>query len=401
MDRIFVRYLLLASLAALPAMVSLMALYFWPGADLHEQRGYYIGLDFVNYWSGARLALSGSVDRLYDIAAYNALVGEWFSLAKPPLMVFSYPPNALPLLAPIGLAPYLVALPLWLALGTAAFLAAALGRWPGREDLGLLVAIALSPILWVNLVFGQLGLFLALLFVGALRILPTRPGTAGVMIGLLTIKPQLGLLLPLTLILTGAWRAFATAAATAILLVLVSLALYGMEPWQVWWSETAQVQWAFVSEMNSFFVMQMTTPFIALRYLGVSVEVALAVQVLVALVIAAATWAVLKGPASWPLKAAIVAFGSVLMVPYVLAYDLAIPLAALLWCLRSGGVRPSGLAVPVVAIVWAVPFGVTLVLQNRGIPIAPFAVGLCFVWLLREALGARVPYAPQLASPPR
>ncbi len=388
MDRLFVRYLLIASAVALPGMIVLLAVYFRPGSDLLEQRGYYIGLDFVNYWTGGRLALSGDVGALYDVTAYNELLQRWFAPAKE-FMIFSYPPNALPLLAPVGLFPYLVAFALWLVFGTAAFFAAALGRRPTRADLGLVVALALSPILWVNLNFGQLGLFLALLFVGALRLLPTRPVLAGIMIGLFTIKPQLGVLLPLTLVLVGAWRAFAAATLTALLLVAVSLVLYGVEPWQAWWGETAKLQWGFMTDTHSFFTTQKTTPFSALRLLGASVDAALALQGLVAILVVVATWAVLKGAASWPLKATVVAFGSMLIAPYVLAYDLAIPLAALVWCLRDGGVRASGLAATAVVIVWAVPFALTINLQARGIPVAPLAVMLCYGWLVAQALGWR------------
>ena len=298
MDRIFVRYLLLASLAALPGMIVLMVVVFRPGGDLLEQRGYYLGLDFVNYWTGGRLALSGAVGILYDVQAYNELLRRWFAPAEQ-FMIFSYPPNALPLLAPLGLLPYLAAYPLWLGLGTAAFFAAALGRWPQRADAWLVVALALSPILWVNLNFGQLGLILALVFVGALRLLPERPVLAGILIGLLTIKPQLGILLPLVLVLTGSWRAFAAAAVTALLLVGLSILLYDVSPWQAWWTETAQAQIAFLSHMNSFFVTQMTSPFIALRFLGASVATALAFQAVVAALVVGATWVVLRSAAAW------------------------------------------------------------------------------------------------------
>ena len=401
MDRIFARYLLLASLVALPGMINLMAQFFWPGPDLLEQRGYYIGLDFVNYWTGGRLALTGQVDTLYDIAAYNELLRTWFAPAEQ-FMVFSYPPNALPLLAPFGALPYLVALPVWLGLGTIAFYAVCLGAWPKREDVPLLFIIAISPVLCVNLNFGQLGLFLAFAFVGALRVLPTRPVLAGVMIGLLTIKPQLGVLLALTLVATGAWRAFAAATLTALLLMALSVGLYGVEPWLAWWGETAKIQLAYLSDTQSFFVTQMTTPFSAARRLGVNYEAALTVQIVIALGVIAVTWRVLKSEAAWSLKAAVVAFGSVLIPPYVLAYDLAIPLAALVWCLRDDAVRPGLAPAAAVALVWAIPFALTILLQARGIPVAPLAVLICYVWLVREAMGVTwsslVPATPSSRS---
>jgi hypothetical protein len=149
------------------------------------------------------------------------------------------------------------------------------------------------------------------------------------------------------------------------------------------------LQWGFVTDTHSFFTTQKTTPFSGLRLLGASVDAALALQALVAVSVVAATWAVLKGAAAWPLKATVVAFGSLLISPYVLAYDLAIPLAALVWCLNSGSVRVSGLGAAAVGIVWATPFALTIMLQARAIPIAPLAVLLCYAWLVGEALGWR------------
>ncbi len=220
------------------------------------------------------------------------------------------------------------------------------------------------------------------------------------MMGLLTIKPQLGVLLPLVLILIGAWRAIIAATLTAALLVVLSVAIYGVEPWQAWWGETAKWQWSFTTDTQSFFTTQKTTAFSALRLLGASIDAAMAFQMVVAVLVVVATWAVLKGRSSWPLKATVVAFGSVLIAPYVLAYDLAIPLAALVWCLREGGVRAEGLAGPAVVFVWAVPFAITIMLQARGLPVAPLAVALCYAWLLHEAFGWKLRSSERPAAGP-
>ena len=185
--------LLLGALAALPSGVAITWIYFWPDANLMEPQGFYFGRDFLNYWTGGRLALTGPVEVAYDVERYNALLREWFSPEQSG-MAFSYPPHALPLLAPFGALPYLTAYALWCLVGAVGFAAICLGRAPTREDASLVTAIALAPIVWVNVIFGQMGLLLALLFVGALRILPARPVLAGALMGVLTIKPQLGLL---------------------------------------------------------------------------------------------------------------------------------------------------------------------------------------------------------------
>ena len=52
------------------------------------------------------------------------------------------------------------------------------------------------------------------------------------LIGLLTVKPQLGILFPFLLVASGRWKVFFTAASTAIALLLASIAIGGIEGWQ-------------------------------------------------------------------------------------------------------------------------------------------------------------------------
>jgi hypothetical protein len=291
-----------------------------------------------------------------------------------------------------------VALSLWSLAGALGFAAVALGRPPDRQDGPLLLALALSPVLWVNIVFGQFGLLLAVLFVGALRALPARLVLAGALMGVLTIKPQLGLLLPLMLVMAGAWRAFAAAAGSAIALVALSAAVFGLEPWRVYFAETMPFQWHFVEVMNGFYRFQMITPYTALWFLGVPVRLAVAIQGAISILVAVAACAVVRSEASWPLKATVVAFGSVLMVPYVLSYDLAIPLAALVWSLREGNVRAGAVGVALAGAVWALPYGLGILIQTRGVPLLPVVLLIFYAWLVKEALAWRWIGRPAAAS---
>jgi alpha-1,2-mannosyltransferase len=390
MRGVYPRALVLASLAALPSAVMLVASSFWPDARLMQPNGFFLGSDFVNYWTGGRLALEGRLDVIYDLAAYNEVLRQWFS---PDLRVmnFSYPPHALLFLSLVGALPYLVALTLWSCAGAVAFIAISLAAWPQRVDRTLLAALVLAPVLWVNIVFGQFGLLLALVFVGALRALPAQPVLAGILIGLLTVKPQLGMLLPLVLILMGAWRAFAAAAVTAVLLVGASIAVFGIEPWQVYIAETMPFQWQFIEIMNGFYRFQMITPYTLFWFLGVPAGIALALHWTVAALVAVTVGMVVAGRASWPLKATVVAFGSVLVAPYVLSYDLAIPLAALVWCLRSEDMARDAKALALVGAVWALPFGLGIFAQIEGVPLLPAVLLATYAWLAAQALGWRVP----------
>jgi hypothetical protein len=380
--------LLSGALLALPVSILVIATTFWPDTRLMEPKGFYIGRDFLNYWTGGRLVLIGQVDIAYDFVRYNTLLRDWFS-PEQSLMFFSYPPNALLLFAPLGALPYLASLALFSLLGTAGFVAVALGRRPQRDDAKLLGALLLAPIVWDNLVFGQFGLVLAVLFVGALRALPTRPELAGVLMGALTIKPQLGLLLALALLVLGAWRAIAAAVLTAALLAVSSIAILGMEPWHVYIEQILPAQWSFVTGMGDFFRYQMITPYAALWFLGVPVQIALALQAAISVLIAVTAYLALRSDASWPLKATVVAFGSLLVVPYGLSYDLAIPFAALVWYLIDGSPREEPAAIVLTRVLWALPFGVAIILQTFNLPVLPIAMLMYYFWLVSEACGWR------------
>ena len=69
-------------------------------------------------------------------------------------------------------------------------------------------------------------------FVAIFRFMDARPLVAGILLGALTVKPQLGLLFPLMLILTGRWMVFAAAAATALALAGMTALLFGTEVWE-------------------------------------------------------------------------------------------------------------------------------------------------------------------------
>ena len=65
-----------------------------------------------------------------------------------------------------------------------------------------------------NTLVGQNGFLTAALIGGTLYLMPVRPILAGICLGLLSYKPQYGLLFPLVLIAAAQWRMFFSAAAT-------------------------------------------------------------------------------------------------------------------------------------------------------------------------------------------
>ena len=157
------------------------------------------------------------------VEAYNTLLAEKFS-PDYPLHIWSYPPHLLLFTWPLALLPYATAYVLYSLAGFILYLAVASeGRWRAEH----LLLPALAPAVIVNIWCGQNGFFIAALLVGGLLQLDRRPVLAGVLFGALSIKPQLGVLLPVMLALTGRWRTMIAAAATILVLLGLTCLVFG------------------------------------------------------------------------------------------------------------------------------------------------------------------------------
>jgi alpha-1,2-mannosyltransferase len=324
---------------------------------------------------------------LYDVTIYNNWLQNMFSNTAIEQRVFSYPPTSLIFFAPFGLLPYGLSYFVWMAMGVVAFWFAAFYRTENRTLWLPVALIATSAIVICNLAFGQLGLFLACCFVGAMRLLPTRPLMAGVLVGILTVKPQLGPLIVLLLLLRKEWLAIAMASATALAMITISIVLWGIAPWYAYTNETVRIQAEFLREMTGFWSFQMTTPFSTLRILGADYNFAMLSQILASALIFAASILVLRRKnCPWSLQVTIIAFGAALFTPYLLAYDLAIPLTALLWYLSSKDIYLSKSEILIVAILWCMPFALGINIQMQHVPILCLSMIVCYIMLLRRAI---------------
>ena len=88
---------------------------------------------------------------------------------------------------------------------------------------GLVLAVAF-PVVLNNALVGQNGFLTAALIGGTLYLMPVRPVLAGICLGLLSYKPQYGLLFPLVLIAASQWTVFFTAAVVAVAMAVTVVA---------------------------------------------------------------------------------------------------------------------------------------------------------------------------------
>lgn len=210
----------------------------WTGAFPRDKATLVIGRDFLNLWMYGVAAFEIDPARYYDIATYNDTLAHLLGPGYPG-QNWPNPPTALVVMAPFGVFRYFPALFAWFAVSLLAFYLA--GR---REvkDFRVLLIVLVSPAALMCVLSGQSSLLTTAALLAIFALLDEEPITAGVLIGLLTVKPQLGILFPFMLVASGRWKMFFTAAATTIALLLASIAIGGLEGWQAYVTKALPLQ---------------------------------------------------------------------------------------------------------------------------------------------------------------
>ena len=291
--------------------------------------------DFVNVWAAGRLVLAGHPAAAYDWPTHKAMEAAALGHPFDGYFGWHYPPTFLFVALFLSLMSYVPAYIFW-AFGTfPAYLFCVRGIIGDRA--GYVLAAAFPAVL-ANFIAGQNGFLSAALLGGALLMLVERPILAGVLLGLLTYKPHLGLLFPIVLAASGHWRTFITAGIVAALMAISSWAAFGSETWAAFVANIGHTSQAFLSDGWADFA-KLQTAFGLVRTFGGSEPLAWSVQAMVALIAAGAIAALWRSRADYEIKAAALGAGAMLATPYLYTYDLvvlAVPLA-FLW--RLGRAR--------------------------------------------------------------
>jgi hypothetical protein len=218
---------------------------------------------------------------------------------------------------------------------------------------------------------GQNGFLTAALFIAGMLCLQKRPFVAGLILGCLVIKPQLGFLLPIAFIAAAQWRAFAGAALSSLGLLLAAWIAFGTEAY----AGMIEIAPMFASIAADGLVgwHKMGSVYASLRLAGLPSEAAWTLHILIATAAAAAVWIVWRRDADLRAKAALLGAASMLVSPYIYVYDTMILVVPMLWLVASSIDRRIVLAL------WLIPL-ITF-LQNFGynetvnlMPLVPIAL---------------------------
>jgi len=285
--------------------------------------------DFMAFWSFPRFVATHPAGQIYSAPAlqgFQKALYPGFGSFYP----YLYPPTLLLPTWWLKLVPFRVAFILWSAAGVALFTAATLAFFRGRPI--VLLALLASPAALLNGATGETAFFTSALLFAGFAALPARPLLAGIAFGLLTLKPQLGVLIPIFLLARGEWRAIVAATLTAALLVALSCAAFPPGMWLLWARTLPayQSQYFTAGGLNLNIIV---TPAANLVALGAAPVIAWAAQLLCTLVVAGCVFLAARR-APYPLAVAALLTGSFLAVPHAYAYDAITLTAAMALCLE-------------------------------------------------------------------
>jgi len=325
--------------------------------------------DFSAFWPAGLLARAHRTADIYQTDLFLKFQQQVFSPAAELVRWFYPPPTLLPSVA-ISYLPFETGFLTW-SLGFSLIAIFLLRRTALQWS--VIAAGLLSPAALWNLELGQFGTLMAGLQVFWLLGAETVPWRGGAVSGLLVLKPQYGLLVPVLWLARRDWRGFIGCAVVVALLLAAATAAFG---WQVWWqyfsygiSVSRQVLQAPQDGINAhkFGV----SVFWMLRNLGAGIGASYAGQAFVTLAAAFAAWLVWRDQHFTRLdRMALTVFLSLLATPYGYTDDMVAWSVAVAALAQARGWRLNLLD----ALFWLWPALCPVVFMQTGVLLTPLVV---------------------------
>jgi hypothetical protein len=333
-------------------------------------------IDFSWIWTTGSLAATSDPGHIYDHSAFQAAL---LGLVGPNncgyLPRFGYPPTFLLFTYALGLIPYSIAFAGWISATFLLYEAAIYAIIP--RPLTFIAAATPFPVL-INVGLGHNGFLTAGLFGLSLVLMERRPLAAGSVLALLTYKPQFGILFPLSLLAARNWRTLAAAAAASVVLAAATSVAFGYEGWPNFIDALLERSQSSTLNDEPGFELRLQSLYYLFSNLGAGLRLSGIGHLAIAASVIVAVCTVWSRPLPHSLKAAALCTGSVMISPYVMAYDLCVLSVAVAFLVKDGlarGFLPGER--------WAVllAFGGLFLI---AVPIAPLICTILFALIARR-----------------
>lgn len=338
------------------------------GTEYLQAPGMPFGGDFINQWAVGRLVLERAFAAIYQpdalMAFQKGFVGEDVGLR-----LWAYPPHSLFFVWPFGLGSYRLMLALWSAAGLVVLAAGARSFGLSWKETALL---ALSPAALYCISGGQTGnVACGLLLMALARPSGARTVTAA---ALLTVKPQIGFLIPVLWLFHRRWRTILLTGAAATALVAASAAVFGVEAWRDYLGITLPALSELERAGKGTFPYVIPSLFMSLRLLGMDGSAAFVVHVAFAVCVLIFLVAALPRVHGRQIQAALILVATCLVTPYMHFYDLGLLLAGMLIGLRAcRRAAMTGLLQVLTAVAWLLPV-LIVPMGKAGLPLSPLLI---------------------------
>jgi hypothetical protein len=331
--------------------VCLWSVYVWnlatPG--LCDRSGNLKGTDFLHLYTLGSLAAKQDGADLYDMNAQAALAARHMPAAAGLHYLPLYPPQVSIFFAPLAQLPYGWALAVWWAFSAAIYGMCCYYLWracPDLREYGALVALAAVafPGFFHLIAWGQTSALALVCFtLTFFLLLDRRQFFAGLVLGCLVFKPQLGLAAGVVFLVIGAWKILLGAALSAAAQLSIGVLYYGVDPLRRWAHQMLHVGQVLplleprpyqTHCLRTFWSMLIPWPNLSFGLYFVSAAVVLGAAV--------ACWKRKSAPLA--LRYSSLLLATVLVAPHLTVYDLVILAPAFLlladWLVRRS--RQSG-----------------------------------------------------------
>src|ERR1700758_14300 len=315
---------------ALLLAIALWGIYIWtisnPG--LRDRNGNLKGTDFLHFYTLGSVALAHHGDELFDIGAQASLAARRVPDASGIRYLPLYPPQVSLLFAPFAVLSYGWALALWWICTALVYWGCCYWTWRSCPNLnhsaGIVGLAALAfPAFFHLIAWGQTSAIALACFTAAFFLLrDEREFAAGLALGCLIFKPQLGLAAGILFIFVRRWKIVSGASVSAAAQIALAVLYYGTGPFRVWF----KTLWNIPALLPSFEPRPHQTHCLR-TFWSMLVpwnELSLGLYLASAAVVVGGTIAIWKSRESFSLKFSSLLLATVLISPHLTVYDVVI-----------------------------------------------------------------------------
>ena len=356
---------------------------FWivSGTGYSDRMGKPIGADFSAFWATSQMVLSGQAAAVYEddiiFAVEKSITGVDYRNPVP------YPPIFFFIVAPLALLPYIPSLILWLTLTFSVFLYISYRFAPHTVTLWLTLSF---PGAFQNVIHGHNGFLTTSILGLAFLIIDKYPVAAGLVLGLLSFKPHLVMIVPLFLVVGRAWRTLAGMILSVLFLTMASVIFFGID---TWFAFLEKIPLMMQLMKHQFLQMhQVVSTLGALLLMGVPYNIAIWIHLLCSCVgigLTAVAWH--KNKPSY-VRNSLLVLSALIVTPYANSYDLTLLALPICWIGWEAYKRAevSNLSSFFLIASWFLPIVSVSLAAHTGIQIAPFCILCMFIWVYRYDL---------------